>query len=49
MGATEVTSGFAVGAGRLPQWLRCIARRDPTLFALWQLGVNPYGWKVRAG
>jgi hypothetical protein len=23
------------------QWLRCIARRDPKLFALWQLGVKP--------
>jgi group II intron reverse transcriptase/maturase len=25
------------------QWLRQIARRDPKLFALWQLGVKPYG------
>ncbi len=23
------------------QWLRQIARRDPKLFALWQLGVKP--------
>ena len=26
---------------RAVQWLRSVARRDPTLFAHWRLGVRP--------
>ena len=41
MGATEVQAVSSVGSARRMHWLGRIARRDPKLFVLWQLGVRP--------
>ncbi len=34
---------------RAKQWLVRVARREPTLFAHWKLGVRPAGWTMGAG
>jgi len=31
------------------RWLQRIERRDPKLFALWELAAQPQGWIVGAG
>jgi RNA-directed DNA polymerase len=33
---------------RARRWLARVARRDPTLFANWRLGVRPDGWTMGA-
>ena len=34
---------------RAIQWLVGVARRSPSLFAHWKVGVRPDGWTVGAG
>ena len=34
---------------RAKRWLVRVARRQPTLFAHWRLGVRPKGWTMGAG
>jgi RNA-directed DNA polymerase len=34
---------------RAKQWLVRVARREPTLFAHWRVGVRPKGWTMGAG
>ena len=33
---------------RAKRWLARVARREPTLFAHWRLGVRPDGWTMGA-
>ena len=48
LGQAEIQTVAAATPDAARSWLASVARREPKLFAHWQLGVRPDGWMMGA-